>query len=93
MSYDDSLLSCEFYLPNYFYSFKQKSVSIKPSNILIRRTGEFISNVVQEAALAKPSSYSFDSFKITCQGEVQNLDESSIEHILNWDKVGVYPGV
>ena len=89
-----------FTYSNYFLFLlnKKNLFSAEQSKISIRRTVEFISNVVQEAALAKPSSanpysYSFDAFKITYQGEVQDLDESSIEYVLNWDKVGVFSGV
>jgi acetyl esterase/lipase len=69
---------------------------IEASNVSIRRAGEFISNVIQEATLANPTSNTsnkFETYKITCQGEVQDLDESSIEHVLKWDKAGVFPGV
>ena len=80
-----------------FYFFlelnKKYDYSIKQSKISFQRTGEFISNVIKDATLANPPSHNFDTFKISYQGEVRDLDESSVENVLNWDKVGVYPGV
>ncbi|RIA93741.1 Alpha/Beta hydrolase protein [Glomus cerebriforme] len=66
---------------------------LEQSKLSIQRVGEFISNVIQEAIQAKPCPHKFEALKISYHGEVQNLDESSIEHVLKWDKAGVYPGV
>ena len=63
------------------------------SKLSIKRTGDFISNVIQEAALTDPPPHSFNALKINYNGEVQRLDESSIDHVLKWDKAGVFPGV
>ncbi|GBB95244.1 hypothetical protein RclHR1_00250042 [Rhizophagus clarus] len=74
-----------------YHSFQ--AVPVESSKVCIRRAGEFISNVIQEAPLANPASSKFESYFITYQGEVQDLDESSIENVINWDKAGVFPDV
>jgi len=80
--------------PNPFSFWNKKFFGfIKQSKVSIQRTGKFISNVIKDATLANHPSHKFDAFQISYQGEVRDLDESSIENVLNWDKVGVYPGV
>ncbi|CAG8736003.1 uncharacterized protein OCT59_003338 [Rhizophagus irregularis] len=66
---------------------------LEAAKVTVRRASEFISTVIQEALQANPTSNKFETYKITYQGEVQNFDESSIEHVLTWDKAGVFPGV
>jgi len=90
---DFSFTKQNYFLNSFFERTKKKHAGSKSSRISIQRTGEFISNVINEAALANPPSHNFDAFRISYQGEVRNLDESSIENVLNWDKVGVHPDV
>ena len=65
----------------------------EPSKLSIQRIGDFISNVIQETTLADPPPHSFNALKISYQGEIHPLEESSIDNILKWDKVGVFPDV
>ncbi|CAI2179380.1 18472_t:CDS:2 [Funneliformis geosporum] len=65
----------------------------EPANVSIRRTSNFISRITQESVLANPLPHRFSTLKISYDGEVRPLSESSINHILRWDQVGVYPDV
>ncbi|CAG8693228.1 10427_t:CDS:2, partial [Funneliformis caledonium] len=65
----------------------------EPAKVSINRTCNFISRVTREAILANPLPLRFSVLRISYDGEVRPLNESSINHILRWDQVGVYPGV
>jgi len=61
--------------------------------VSIQRTGDFISRVTREAILANPLPHRFNASRISYNGGVRPLNESSINHVLEWDQVGVYPSV